>query len=147
MKEEEKDNGGRAQVNIRRNSLSAQLANSGESQGATGLQVLSRMGMNQQKRTLQVQGKLSAALSVSTPSPHSSMHVKLFLRDIQEPPGSLETQALAVGETAASLSQVLPLYDGRRGRCRRSKTRRENRKLPREAGCSGDATHRGLSFI
>lgn len=53
--------------------------------------------MNQQKRTLQVQEKLSAALSVSTPNPHSSMHVKLSLRDIQEPPGSLETQALAVG--------------------------------------------------
>lgn len=137
MKGGEKDDGGRAEVNIRRRIPGCN--------GAAG-----RMGMNQQKRTLQVQGKAIGALSGSTPSSTGSMHVKLSLRDIREPSGlfaRVETQALGGGKTAANLSQVLPLYDGRRGRCWRSKTRRENRKLPREAGCSGDATHRGLSFI
>lgn len=53
--------------------------------------------MNQQKRTLQVQGKAIGALSGSTRSPTGSMHVKLSLRDIQEPSGlfaRVETQAL-----------------------------------------------------
>lgn len=89
MKGEEKDNGGRAQVNIRRNCLSAELAGNGESQGATGLQVLSRMGMNQQKKSTAGAGKAVGALPASSLSLTGSIHVKLSHRDIQEPSGSV----------------------------------------------------------